>query len=168
MLVLRWQSTGGSCADLHTLVPELVVLDDGTVIRTDPDTGSLGQYCQPIPTFTAGRADLAKVRQRLQDYLSTDLSRIDMAHVNGMYDDGLRVLQYAGQDRSRHVVIDDFQAFGSAEMVAAQRRGRAALTATIVDIQQLTPTSAAWTPSVVTVTKPAAWVPRYSSTDAPA
>ena len=165
VLIIRWQSTGGSCADEQTLVPKLVVYADGRAIRTDPN--SLGQYCEPLPSFRAGNVDLGTLRARVEAYLNTQLSKIDMSH-SQVFDAGLTVLEYTAGDGSRRSIAADAIDFGLDAMTVDQRRGRAALAATIADVDKLTPTTTRWTPRMVSVIKPAKWVPRYSSTEAPA
>lgn len=165
VLIIRWQSTGGSCADEHTLVPKLVVYADGRVIRTD--NKSLGQYCDPLPLFREGFVDLVPLRAKIEAYLGTQFSKIDMSQADGVADAGLTVLQYTSGDGSRRSIAADSINFGLDQMTVEQRSGRAALAATIAAVDKLTPTATRWTPSVLSVSKPAKWVPRYSSAQKP-
>ncbi len=165
VLVVRWQSTGGSCAYQSTIVPKFVVYADGRVIRTDPN--SVGQYCDPVPTFRAGHVDLAPLRSRVETYLRTKLSAVDMSHAQGVFDAGLTVLDYTSLDGSRRIIAADAIDIGVTGMTVEQRRGRVALAATIADVAKLTPTTTRWTPGTVSVIKPATWVPPSSSTTAP-
>lgn len=165
MVTVSWRSTGGSCADEQTLVPRLVVYADGRVIRTDP--GGLGQYCLPVPTFRIGHVDPAALRSHLEEYLETTTSAVDMSRAAWVADAGLTVLAYTAPDGTERLITADAVDVGLAGMTDEQRRGRVALSATIADLDELTPTTAAWTPSTIVLVKPAEWVPRYSSDQAP-
>jgi len=166
VFIVRWQSTGGSCADQNTILPRLVIYADGRVVRTEPN--SLGQYCEPIPTFHTGQVDLAAVRIRVERYLTTEPSKVDMSHSQGVADAGLTSLEYTAVDGSRRLITADAIDVGLDQMTVEQRGGRNALAATIAGVDKLTPTTTRWTPSTLNITRPAKWVPRYSSTQAPA
>lgn len=165
ILVIRWQSTGGSCADQHTLVPRLVIYADGRVVRTDDGNG-LGQYCYPLPTFHTGHVDLAAVRIQVEHYLTTERSKVDMSQAEGVADGGLTLLEYTAVNGSRRLVPAYAVDFGVDQMTAEQRAGRSALATIIAEVDKLTPTTTRWTPTALSMTKPAKWVPRYSSTQA--
>lgn len=165
VLIVRWQSTGGSCADQHTLVPRLLIYADGRAVRTDPNM--VGQYCEPTPTFHMGQVDLAAVRIRVEKYLSTEPSKVDMSK-SEVSDGGLTLLEYTAVDGLRRLVAADAIDFFLDQMTVEQRDGRKALAATIADVDKLTPTTTRWTPTTLSITQPAKWVPRYSSTQAPA
>ena len=166
VLVVRWQSTGGSCADQHTLVPRLVIYADGQVVRTDPD--SLGQYCFPIPTFRTGQVDLAAVRARVEEYLATPSSTVVMSRAEGVADAGLTILEYTEVDGSRRLVAADAIDVGLGQLSDEQRSGRLDLAAIIAVIDELTPTTTEWTPSAINIIKPEPWVPLDSPDQVPA
>ena len=165
MFIVRWQSTGGSCADQHTLVPKIVVYADGRAIRTDPN--NLGQYCEPVPTFHTGQVDLSAVRDVVERYLKTEPSKLDMSK-SDVFDAGLTSMEYTAVDGSRRLVAADSIDYSLEYMTVEQRGGRQALAAIIAKVDQLTPTPTRWTPTTLNIIKPADWVPRYSSTQAPA
>lgn len=76
---------------------------DGRVIRANPD--SLGEYCAPVPTFRTGQFDLAAVRTRVDEYLTTQLSEVDMSYAEGVSDAGLTSLEYTAGDGSRRLGV---------------------------------------------------------------
>ncbi len=143
-----------------------MIYADGRAIRTDPN--SLGQYCEPVPTFHTGQVDLAAVRLRVERYLATGPSKVDMSHAEGVADGGLTLLDYTAVDGSRRVVAAEAIDLFLDQMTVEQRGGRTALAATIAEVDKLTPTKTRWTPTTLDVIKPAKWVPRYSSAQAPA
>lgn len=114
-----------------------------------------------------GQVDLAAVRIRVERYLNTEPSKVDMSHSQAVADAGVTSLEYTAVDGSRRLVTADGIDFGLDQMTVEQRGGRNALAATIAEVDRLTPTTTRWTPSTF-ITKPAKWVPRYSSTQAPA
>lgn len=117
----------------------MVIYADGRIIRTDNGDG-LGQYCFSIPTFHTGRVDLAAVRLRVESYLTTEQSKVDMAHAEGVADGGLTLLEYTAVDGSRRLVAADAIDFGLDQMTTEQRAGRKALATIIAEVDRLTPT----------------------------
>lgn len=160
ILTVRAAPTGGSCSYGPALAPDLVVYADGRVITVGK---TIGFYCEGLPTFRTGRADLAGVRAAVEEYLRSDIAAIDISHTDSVADGGLTVLDYTETDRSRHRVTAD--ALDAIEfMKGEQREARVALRKLIETIDRLAPADAGpWAPSRVTITKPEAWVPRYSS-----
>lgn len=137
-------------------------MDESSVpIRTA--SASTATHCRRFVLATS----LGAIRARIDTYLKVQLSKIDMSH-SEVFDAGLSVLDYTAEDGSRRSIAADAIDFGLDQMTVEQRRGRTALAATIADVNRLSPTTTPWTPSTVTVTKPAKWVPHYSSTQAPA
>jgi hypothetical protein len=84
---------GYFCSARGTLVPAIVVYDDGNVLTAD----GIGASCEKVPNISAGWIDPASVRARLDEYFKSPDSKVDMSNLP-VTDLGSTGVQYVGTD----------------------------------------------------------------------
>lgn len=115
---------GFYCTAVGTLVPALVVYDDGSVLSAD----GLGASCEKVPAVSAGWVDPASVRARLDAYFGSAASKVDMGSLP-VSDLGSTALVYVDPDGRNHKVsaYGLGSGFGTSSLSADETAARALL-----------------------------------------
>ena len=155
ILTLRELPNGPSCDyDPALLVPSLAVYGDGRVIA--PATQAIGFYCDEVPSFRTGHADVVALRAAVEAYLNSGAPAIDISKSENVADGGLTRLEYTAADGRRSSITADALEYHG--QLTEKEAARVALRKVIATITRLARTGAGkWEPSrvLVVTTNPA-------------